>query len=135
MQSLRFTGALYLSPLMFLSLLKSKLHLANVTRTEVSYHGSITVDSDLMVAVGLRAYEKVLVGNTANGLRGETYVIPGVPGGREIQLNGAMAHLARPGDRVIVMSFAQMTPEEADRHHPKVAILDDQNRIVEQFEG
>ena len=65
----------------------------------------------------------------------ETYVITGQAGSGEVQLNGAMARLAQPGDRVIVMSFASMTPEEADRHHPRVAILDERNRIVEQFEG
>jgi aspartate 1-decarboxylase len=120
---------------MLISLLKSKLHLAAVTKTEISYHGSITIDSDLMHAVGLRPYEKVLVGNTSTGLRGETYVITGRAGSGEVQLNGAMARLAQPGDRVIVMSFASMTPEEADRHHPRVAILDERNRIVEQFDG
>lgn len=120
---------------MLIELLKAKLHLAAVTKTEISYHGSITVDIDLMRSVGLRPYEKVLVSNTSTGQRGETYVIPGTPGGGEIQLNGAMARLAQPSDRVIIMSFASFTPEEAEQHHPKVAILDENNRIIEQFEG
>ncbi len=120
---------------MQLSLLKSKLHMASVTRTELSYHGSITVDSELMATAGLVPYEKVLVSNCANGARGETYVIPGEPGGREIQLNGAMARMAQPRDRVIIMSFALLTPDEAGSHQPTVVILDDQNRIVEKIAG
>lgn len=116
---------------MFLSLLKSKLHMARVTRTELTYHGSITVDPELMEAVGLLPHEKVLVGNSSTGQRGETYVIRGVPGERQVQLNGAMARLAQPGDRVIIMAFAAMTPDEAQGHHPRVAILDDHNQIVE----
>ncbi|MFV0445906.1 MAG: aspartate 1-decarboxylase [Planctomycetaceae bacterium] len=120
---------------MFLSLLKSKLHLAAVTRTELTYHGSITIDPVLMDAVGLRPFEKVLVSNCSTGLRGETYVIKGKKGKCDVQLNGAMARLAQPGDRIIVMAFAQMTPEEAEGHHPTVAILDEQNQIVETISG
>jgi aspartate 1-decarboxylase len=116
---------------MLLSLLKSKLHMARVTRTELTYHGSITIDPDLMEAVGLVSHERVLVSNCSTGQRGETYVIRGRAGDREVQLNGAMARLAQPGDRVIVMAFAQMSPEEASRHQPVVAILDDGNRVVE----
>lgn len=120
---------------MLLSLLKSKLHMAAVTQTELSYHGSITIDPLLMEAVGLRPYEKVLVSNCANGLRGETYVIKGKKGKRDVQLNGAMARLAQPGDRIIVMAFAHMTPDEAEEHHPVVAILDAENRITETIRG
>lgn len=116
---------------MLLSLLKSKLHMAAVTRTELTYHGSITIDPELMAAVGLLSHEKVLVSNCSTGQRGETYVIRGQQGQREVQLNGAMARLAQPGDRIIVMAFAAMTPDEAARHHPVVAILDAHNRIVE----
>ena len=120
---------------MLLSLLKSKLHMAAVTQTELSYHGSITIDPLLMEAVGLRPYEKVLVSNCANGLRGETYVIKGKKGKRDVQLNGAMARLAQPGDRIIVMAFAHMTPDEAEEHHPVVVILDAENRITETIRG
>ncbi len=120
---------------MLLSLLKSKLHMAAVTRTELSYHGSITIDPVLMEAVGLLPHEKVLVSNCSTGQRGETYVLKGRKGKREVQLNGAMARLAQPGDRVIVMAFAAMTPEEAAKHQPVVAILDDQNRITETIAG
>lgn len=120
---------------MYLSLLKSKLHMAAVTRTELHYHGSITVDRTLMDAVGLRQFEKVLVSNCSTGQRGETYVLIGEAGGREVQLNGAMARLAQPGDRIIVMAFAALTPEEADNHVPVVAVLDEQNRILETIRG
>ncbi len=120
---------------MFLSLLKSKLHMAAVTHTELNYHGSVTIDPDLMEAVGLWPHEKVLVGNCSTGQRGETYVLTGTKGKREIQLNGAMARLAQPGDRVIIMAFASMTPDEAHTHQPVVAILDAQNRVVETLRG
>lgn len=120
---------------MLLRLLKSKLHLAAVTQTALHYHGSITIDRDLMDAVGLLPYEQVLVANGANGARGETYVIEGERGSGAIQMNGALARLAHPGDRIIVMSFAFATPEEARHHRPQVAILNEKNRIIEQFEA
>lgn len=116
---------------MLLSLLKSKLHMGVVTRTELTYHGSITIDPALMEAVGLRPFEKVLVSNCSTGQRGETYVIRGGRGEREIQLNGAMARLAQPGDRVIVMAFAALTPDEAEQHRPVIAVLDERNEVVE----
>jgi len=120
---------------MLLRLLKSKLHLAAVTQTALHYHGSITIDRDLMDAVGLLPYEQVLVANGSNGARGETYVLEGERGSGAMQMNGALARLAHPGDRIIIMSFAYATPEEAKVHRPKVAILDEENRIIEQFEA
>jgi aspartate 1-decarboxylase len=120
---------------MLLHLLKSKLHLATVTAAELHYHGSVSIPGDLLDAVGLLPYEKVLIGNCSNGLRGETYVIRGEPGSGQIQMNGAMARLATPGDRIIILSFCEVTPQEAAVHHPKIAVLDRENRIVEQWEG
>ena len=120
---------------MFLRVLKAKLHLAAVTRTDVNYHGSITIDEDLMDAVGLLPFEQVLIGNCNNGARGETYVLRGPRGSGAIELNGAMAHLAAPGHRVIIMSFAFMKPKRARRMKPQVAIVNEANKIVEQFEG
>ena len=120
---------------MLLRLLKSKLHLAAVTQAELHYHGSVTIDADLMDAVGLVPYEKVLIGNCSTGQRGETYVLRGAAGSGQIQMNGAMARLATPGDRLIIMSFADFTPAEIPAHHPRIAILDEKNRIVEQWEG
>jgi aspartate 1-decarboxylase len=120
---------------MFVRLLKSKLHLATVTRAELHYHGSVTIAADLMDAVGLIPYEQVLIGNCSTGQRGETYVLRGESGSGQIQMNGAMARLATPGDRLIIMSFAEMTPDEVPGHHPRIAILDEQNRIVEKWEA
>jgi aspartate 1-decarboxylase len=116
---------------MRLKVLKSKLHLATVTRSDLNYHGSLTIDPELMAAVGLHPYEAILVSNVATGLRAETYVLPGTPGAGQIELNGAMARLGAVGDRVIVMAFADLSPEELDGHGPKVVALDGRNRIIE----
>lgn len=120
---------------MLLHLLKSKLHLATVTAAELHYHGSVSIPADLMDAVALLPYEKVLIANLSTGQRGETYAIRTEAGSGRIQVNGAMARLATPGDRIIILAFAEMTPEEAATHHPRIAVLDKQNRIVEQWEG
>lgn len=112
-------------------ILKSKLHQATVSATELSYHGSITVPEDLMEAVDLLPYEQVLVANCNNGQRGETYVLVGKRGDGQIQLNGAMARLAQPGDQIIVMAFADCTPMEAREMRPKVAILNTRNEVIE----
>jgi len=119
---------------MQLSILKSKLHLATVTRSDLSYHGSLTVDPVLMEATGLLPYEEILVSNVATGSRATTYVIPGRPGGGQIELNGAMARLGAVGDRVIVMAFARLSPEELVGHRPRVVALDSRNRIAERIE-
>ena len=120
---------------MLLNLLKSKLHKATVTETELDYHGSVTIDRELMDAVGLLPYEKVLIANCENGERAESYVIEGEPGSKVIKMNGALAHMANVGDRVIIISFVAATELEARQHRPQIAILDEQNQIVEQFEG
>ncbi len=112
-------------------ILKSKLHQATVSSTELNYHGSITIPEDLMEAVDLLPYEQVLVANCNSGQRGETYVLVGPRGDGQIQLNGAMARLFQPGDQIIVMAFADCTPTEAKGMKPKVAILNVKNKIVE----
>lgn len=109
--------------------------MASVTQTELEYHGSITIDRDLMDAVGLLPYEQVMIANCSNGTRGETYVLEGERGSGQIQMNGALARLAHRGDRIIIMSFVFATPEEATAHHPKVAILNEKNVITEQFQA
>jgi aspartate 1-decarboxylase len=119
---------------MRLKVLKSKLHLATVTQADLHYHGSLTIDPELMEAVGLYPYEAILVSNVATGQRAETYALPGVPGSGDIGLNGAMARLGAPGDRVIVMAFADLTPDELEGFRPKVVALDDRNRIVERID-
>src|SRR3954453_1787330 len=119
---------------MRLKVLKSKLHLATVTRADLNYHGSLTVDPELMAAVGLFPYEAIVVSNVSTGLRAETYTLPGRPGSGQIELNGAMARLGPVGDRVIVMAFADLTPEELEGHSPSVVALDAENRIVERID-
>lgn len=119
---------------MRLKVLKSKLHLATVTRSDLNYHGSLTIDPVLIEAVGLYPYEAILVSNVATGHRAETYVLPGKRGAGQIELNGAMARLGAVGDRVIVMAFAEFEPKELEGHVPKVVALDDHNRIVEYIE-
>lgn len=116
---------------MQITLLKSKLHLAAVTGSDLHYHGSLTIDPDLMDAVGLFPYEAILIANVSTGHRAQTYALPGVRGAGQIELNGAMARLGAVGDRLIVMSFAQMEPSEAEGHRPRVVALDDRNRVVE----
>ncbi len=112
-----------------LEMLKSKIHKAVVTQTELDYEGSITIDESLMDAVGFLVHERVHVWNLTNGSRLSTYVIPGKPDSGVICLNGAAAHLNRVGDRVIIASFVQMTPEEAKTFNPTVIITDKTNKI------
>ncbi len=119
---------------MQLKLLKSKLHQAAVTGSDLNYHGSLTIDPELMDAVGLLPYEAILVSNIATGLRAETYALPGVRGGGQIELNGAMARLGAVGDRLIVMAYALLEPSEVAEHSPKVVALDAQNRIVSHLD-
>ena len=105
---------------MLISVLKAKLHRIPVTEANLSYEGSLTLDPDDMEAVGIVPYEKILVANVANGSRFETYAIEGRRGSGVCCLNGAAAHLGKVGDALIVMCFAQMTPEEAVGWQPKV---------------
>ena len=114
---------------MTIELLKSKLHRATVTGADLDYVGSISIDPELCTAANLRPHEKVDVLNINNGARLTTYVIHGGPG--EICLNGAAARLVQRGDRVIIVSYAAMTPAEADTFRPSVVVLDEKNRITE----
>ncbi len=116
---------------MELSVLKAKIHRATVTEADLHYVGSITIDQDLMDAAGLLSYEKVLVADIDNGNRLETYIIAGPRGSGIICLNGASARLVSPGDRVIVMAFCTMSPEEAKTHRPTVVFVDENNAISE----
>lgn len=119
---------------MQLSLLKSKIHRAAVTGASLHYEGSMTISADLAERVGLLQYEKILVGNMANGERFETYVIYGERGTNQIQLNGATAHLGKIGDRVTIMNFGLFTPQEAVGHKPRVIVLNEKNEVV-RYEG
>lgn len=113
---------------MTLTMLKSKIHRAVVTEANLNYVGSITVDSALMKAAGIYEYEKVQVVDVNNGSRIETYVISGEADSGVICLNGAAARCVQPGDIVIIMAYAQMTPEEAEKHVPAVVMVDENNR-------
>lgn len=112
---------------MLISMLKSKIHRATVTQAELNYVGSITIDEALLEASGIREYELVQIADVDNGQRLETYAISGARGSGVICLNGAAARLVQPGDKVIIMAYAQMTPEEADAHRPVVVFVDDSN--------
>ena len=116
---------------MQLTMLKSKIHQAMVTGVFLDYPGSLTVDSELMEEAGLLPHEKILVGNLENGERFETYVIPGSPGAREIEINGAAAHKGRVGDRLIIIAFVTMDAKEAATWEPRVVVLTGENQIVQ----
>ena len=105
---------------MLITILKSKIHRVRVTEANLDYVGSITIDEDLMDAAGIVAGEKVQVVDNTNGARLETYTIPGRRGSGEICMNGAAAHLMHPGDTVILMAYALMTPEEAKGFKPQI---------------
>ena len=114
---------------MTIQMLKSKIHRAVVKQAELNYVGSITVDSELLDAAGIYEYEKVQIVDVNNGSRFETYTIAGEPGSGMICLNGAAARCVSEGDRIILMAYADVTPEEAKTHKPKVVFVDDNNGI------
>ena len=105
---------------MTVQLLKAKLHRIRVTAADLDYEGSLTLDPDDMEAVGILPYERILCADVENGNRFETYAIAGRRGSHVCCLNGAAAHKGKVGDRLIVMSFAQVAPEEAVGWQPKV---------------
>lgn len=115
---------------MTIEMLKGKIHRAVVKQAELDYVGSITVDEDLMDAAGIIEYEKVQVVDVNNGNRFDTYVISGERGSGMICLNGAAARCVSVGDKVIIMAYAQMTPEEAKAHKPTVVFVDEDNKPV-----
>lgn len=114
---------------MYLKMLKGKIHRAVVKQAELNYVGSITVDPELMAAAGILEYENVQIVDIENGNRFETYTIAGEPGSGMICLNGAAARQVLTGDHVIIMAYAQMTPEEAAQFHPQVVFVDQDNKI------
>ena len=116
---------------MFVNMLKGKIHRAVVKQAELNYVGSITVDPVLMEAAGILEYEYVQIVDVENGNRFETYTIAGEPDSGMICLNGAAARQVAVGDHIIIMSYAQMTPEEAKEHKPYVVFVDDENKICQ----
>ena len=116
---------------LFRTMMNGKIHRATVTEANLNYVGSITIDEDILDAVGMVANEKVQIVNNNNGARMETYIIPGERGSGVICLNGAAARLVQEGDIVIIISYALVAEEKVQTHTPKVAIMDANNRIKE----
>jgi aspartate 1-decarboxylase len=114
---------------MQLILLKAKLHRARVTHAEVDYEGSCAIDGDLLDAAGILDYEQLQIYNVSNGERFTTYAIRAEPGSGIISVNGAAAHRAVPGDRVIICAYAELTAAEAINHKPRLVYLDEHNKI------
>ena len=113
-------------------MMKSKIHRAVVTDADLHYVGSITIDADLMDAADLVEYEQVAVVDIDNGARLETYVIEGAPGSGDVCLNGAAARLVSPGDRVIIISYADYEKAELDVYAPTIVHVDTANGIVDE---
>ncbi|MDZ4861574.1 MAG: aspartate 1-decarboxylase [Candidatus Hydrogenedentes bacterium] len=115
---------------MLLTMLKSKIHRATVTQADLNYVGSLTLDPELMEAADIFPHEKVTVVNINNGARFETYAISGKRGSKVVCLNGAAARLGHVGDMVIVLTYAQMSREEAKAYAPKIVHVDGKNAIT-----
>jgi aspartate 1-decarboxylase len=112
------------------TMLKSKIHRATVTDSDLHYVGSITIDPDLLEAADILEHEQVHVVDVDNGARFETYTIAGEPGSGEMKVNGAAARLVHNGDTIIVISYAAYTREEMEHYEPRVVHVDAQNRII-----
>ena len=116
---------------MKLNVFKSKIHRATVTHADVDYEGSVTIDGDLLEAAQILPYEAVHIWNVTRGTRLVTYALEGPRGSGAVCVNGAAAQLNRPGDLVILATFADMSPDEARAHRPVVVRVDKQNRATE----
>ena len=115
---------------MQVTLLKAKLHRACVTHAELDYEGSCAIDGDMLDASGIREYEQIQIYNLGNGERFETYAIRAERGSQIISVNGAAAHKARVGDRIIICAYVGMSNAEAEIHKPKLVYLDEVNNIT-----
>jgi len=118
---------------MTIEMLYSKIHRATVTDANLEYVGSITIDEDLMDKAKLRVGQKVDIVNINNGERFSTYVIKGQRGKKDICLNGAAARKVHKGDKIIIISYANMNIEEADEYNPAIVIVDDENNVIEEL--
>jgi aspartate 1-decarboxylase len=118
---------------MLLNLLKAKIHRAVVTEANLNYEGSITIDKNILEASGIYAHEQVHVVDIENGQRFITYVIEGTPGSGAMCINGAAARLVSPGDRIIVITYCQVTAEEAKSHRPRVVLMDEKNTVKDAY--
>ena len=115
---------------MLLTLLKCKLHRACVTHAELDYEGSCAIDRSLMELAGILPYEQIQIYNVTNGERFTTYAIEADPGSRIISVNGAAAHKASPGDRVIICAYTQLDAAEAKTFNPSLVYLDEGNLVT-----
>ena len=115
---------------MTITMLKAKIHRATETQAELDYVGSITVDMDLLEQAGILEYEKVQIVDVNNGSRFETYTIAGERGSGVMCLNGAAARMVQTGDKIILMAYAQVTPEEASELRPTVLFVDEKNKVT-----
>ncbi|OIU71262.1 aspartate 1-decarboxylase [Rossellomorea aquimaris] len=118
---------------MFRTMMNGKIHRARVTEANLDYVGSITIDQDILDEVDMIANEKVQIVNNNNGARLETYIIPGERGSGVICLNGAAARLVQKGDVVIIISYKLIAEEQVKSHVPKVAIMNENNQIVDMI--
>jgi aspartate 1-decarboxylase len=116
---------------LFRTMMKAKIHRATVTEANLNYVGSITIDKSILDELDILPNEKVQIVNNNNGARLETYVIEGEPGSGVICLNGAAARLVQPGDTVIIISYVMLTDEQARKHKPRIAIMDENNKIAQ----
>lgn len=119
---------------MFRTMMKAKIHRAQVTEADLNYVGSVTIDEDILNQVDILPNEKVQIVNNNNGARLETYVIPGEKGSGIVCLNGAAARLVQKGDTVIIISYALVPNELLATFKPKVAIMNENNKIVQLIE-
>jgi aspartate 1-decarboxylase len=115
---------------MLIEMFKSKIHRATVTAADLNYEGSCEIDPELMEAAKILEGEKVQVVNVSNGARFETYTIKAKPGSRTVCLNGPAARLGQVGDKIIIITYAQLTPEEAKKHKPLILQVDDKNEPI-----
>lgn len=115
---------------MLITMMHSKIHRASITHSELHYNGSMGIDSDLLAKAGMTRGQQIDVLNVNNGKRFTTYIIEEPAGSKRFGVYGAAAHLVDPGDVVIIIAYAQMTPEEAKAWQPSVLIMDEQNNVV-----
>ncbi|MBE9439423.1 aspartate 1-decarboxylase [Staphylococcus epidermidis] len=118
---------------MIRTFMNSKIHRARVTESNLNYVGSITIDANILDAVDILPNEKVAIVNNNNGARFETYVITGERGSGKMCLNGAASRLVEVGDVIIIMTYAQLNEDEMVNHSPKVAVLNENNEIIEMI--
>ena len=115
---------------MQLTMLKAKLHRACVTHAELGYEGSCAIDYELLHLAGIREYEQIQIYNITNGERFTTYAIRAEKGSRVVSVNGAAAHKASPGDRIIICTYASVSEAEIINFKPRLVYLDEQNRVT-----